>query len=59
MAQMATIRSIWKDENGQSMVEYGIILGLVAVVCVGGFRLVGNEISKALSTLLNSMKGGK
>jgi pilus assembly protein Flp/PilA len=29
------LRKLWKDEEGQGMVEYGLIIGLVAVVLIG------------------------
>jgi pilus assembly protein Flp/PilA len=29
-----TIRNILADERGQGLAEYGLILGLIAVVCV-------------------------
>ena len=33
-----------KDENGQGMVEYGLIIGLIAVVVVGALVLLGPKI---------------
>ena len=31
---MATLKSIWKDEEGASAIEYALIAGLVAVVLI-------------------------
>lgn len=35
-----------KDEEGQGMVEYGLIIALVAVAAIVGLALLGPEISK-------------
>ncbi len=51
-------KAFLKDENGQGMAEYGLIIALIAVVCIaamiflGGsisdkFQLVGEEIDSA------------
>lgn len=29
------IKSLWKDESGQALVEYGLVLGLIAVAVIG------------------------
>ena len=34
-----------KDENGQGMVEYGLIIGLIAVVVIGALVILGPKIS--------------
>jgi len=39
------------DEEGASLVEYGLLLSLVAVVCIAAITLLGGSISSMLSTL--------
>ena len=34
-----------KDENGQGMVEYGLILGLIAIAAIGALFILGPKIS--------------
>ena len=34
-----------KGEEGATMVEYGLMLGLIAVVCLAGFAVVSNTIN--------------
>jgi pilus assembly protein Flp/PilA len=47
---MSKLRSILKDESGQGMVEYGLILGLVAVAAVAALLLLGPKISALFTT---------
>ena len=42
-------------EEGQGLAEYGLILALVAVVCIGAVTLLGTQISSILSQLANSI----
>ena len=36
--------NIMRDENGQGMVEYGLILGLIAVAAIAAIVLLGPKI---------------
>jgi pilus assembly protein Flp/PilA len=38
-----------QDEKGAALVEYGMLVGLIAVVCVSAVTLLGTEISSAFS----------
>ncbi len=42
-----------RDEEGASLVEYGLLLSLVAVVCIAAVTLLGTNIS----TMLKSVAG--
>jgi pilus assembly protein Flp/PilA len=33
-----------RDDRGQGLGEYGLILGLVAVLCIGAIAFVGSQI---------------
>lgn len=41
---LAIINKLWKDEEGQGMTEYGLILALVAVVAIAGLVILGPAI---------------
>lgn len=36
--------NLLKDENGQGMAEYGLILALIAVVCVAALTALGSGL---------------
>src|SRR6266700_1944713 len=38
-----------QNEEGAALLEYGLLAGLIAVLCLGGVTLVGQEISTAFS----------
>lgn len=40
---------LWKDESGQGMAEYGLILALIAVVVIAAALGLGDSISKKFS----------
>lgn len=54
---------IWADwvkahlrrEEGQALVEYALILFLVAVVSVGVLTLLGGKVSSTISRIYNAM----
>ena len=48
-----TLKTMIRDEEGATMVEYGLILSLVAVVCIGMVRLIGQETSTMLFTQIS------
>lgn len=47
-----------KNEKGQGLVEYAIILALVAIVVIGVMRVIGPKIGNTFSTINNSLPGG-
>jgi pilus assembly protein Flp/PilA len=46
-----------KDESGAALVEYGILVGLIAVVCIGAVTTLGLTISGVFGTI-NADLGG-
>jgi len=35
------LRRLCRDERGATAIEYGLIVGLIAVTCIGAFELMG------------------
>ena len=46
---------ITEEESGQGMVEYIIVVGLVALAAVAGFRMLGTNISTKARNLANQI----
>lgn len=41
--------NFFKDESGQGMVEYGLIIALIAIVVIAGLNVLGPAIKKMFS----------
>ncbi|MFZ5631242.1 MAG: Flp family type IVb pilin [Bacillota bacterium] len=50
------LKRLWKEESGQGMAEYGLILALVAVVCIGAFVVLGNGINNKVNKVADELK---
>jgi pilus assembly protein Flp/PilA len=50
LAQLAT-----KKQEGATLAEYGLLLALIAVICIAAISLLGNQISSMFSTLSTSI----
>ena len=39
------IKGFFQDQKGQGMVEYALILAVVAIVALAGFQTLGNNVN--------------
>lgn len=49
------IKGFWRDEKGAALVEYGLLVGLIAVICIASVTLLGQEVSDAFSTIASDL----
>jgi pilus assembly protein Flp/PilA len=47
-----------KDESGQALAEYGLIVALIAVVCIAILTALGLAISGKLGSVSSALGGG-
>ena len=47
-----------RGEQGASLVEYALLLALIALVCVGAIALLGGDVSTRLSGFGGSLGSG-
>ncbi|WP_034630511.1 Flp family type IVb pilin [Desulfotruncus alcoholivorax] len=50
------LSKLLREESGQGMAEYGLILALVAVLCIAGFKLLGDGISGKVDDVQKAIK---
>jgi len=50
------IKKLWKDERGQGMAEYGLIIALVAVVVIVAVTLIGTNLNKKFGDVNKALK---
>ena len=46
-----------RDDEGAALVDYGMLVGLIAVICVVAVTTLGTEVSTAFSNIANSLAG--
>jgi pilus assembly protein Flp/PilA len=51
----ALIASFHRDEEGQGLAEYALILALIAIVAIVALIFLGSQVSKILSNVGNSV----
>ena len=52
---MKNLVSFFKNEDGQGMVEYGLIIGLIAIVVIAGLVILGPKIRDMFTNIGNSL----
>jgi pilus assembly protein Flp/PilA len=52
------IKALMDDESGQSMVEYGLMLALVALAIAAATPNVGDAVSTVFSKVASSLGAG-
>jgi len=52
---MNLMMRVIKEEEGQALTEYGLILGLIAVVTVGALTMMGTNVNKMPSAIANTL----
>jgi pilus assembly protein Flp/PilA len=57
MAMKRLVRFLRK-QKGATMVEYGIMVALIAVVAIGAVALVGGEVEEAFNCVADSINDG-
>jgi pilus assembly protein Flp/PilA len=51
-----TMKKFFMNEEGQGMVEYGLIIALVAVVVIAAIALLGNGVNNTFKNITNTLK---
>jgi pilus assembly protein Flp/PilA len=44
-----------RDESGAALVEYGLLVGLIAVICVVAITAVGTQVSTLFSNIASQL----
>ena len=51
------ISRLRRDDEGAALVEYGLLVGLIAVICVVAVTALGTEVSAAFSSIASALSG--
>lgn len=50
------IKRLWRDDRGQDIAEYAVMLAVILVLVVGTIRLVGSNANNAFSAVASSIQ---
>ena len=56
LALWTKVTTWMKEEKGASMVEYALLVVLIAIIALVAIRLAGNEVSQTFSDIASSLK---
>jgi Flp pilus assembly pilin Flp len=49
------LRELWRDDGGQDIAEYAVMLAVILVIVVGTIRLVGSNANNVFSNVASSI----
>ena len=50
------LRRLWKQDEGQDIAEYAVMLAVILVLVVGTVRLVGSNANNAFSSVASALQ---
>jgi pilus assembly protein Flp/PilA len=50
------MKKFWNEEEGQTLVEYGLLISLIALVVIAVLTLMGRRISNTFNTASNQLR---
>jgi pilus assembly protein Flp/PilA len=50
-----TLKSMIRDEEGATMVEYGLLVALIALVALGAVTAIGTNLKTLFNTVATSL----
>jgi Flp pilus assembly pilin Flp len=50
------LRKLWRDEQGQDIAEYAVMLAVILVLVVGTIRLVGSNANNVFSNAASAIQ---
>lgn len=49
------LRQLWRQDSGQDIAEYAVMLAVILVLVVGTIRLIGSNANNAFSAVASSV----
>jgi pilus assembly protein Flp/PilA len=48
---LAPFKALWNDESGQDLVEYALLVALIAIIVIAALRLLGPTIANVFNNI--------
>lgn len=52
----SVVSELWREERGQDIAEYAVMLAVILVIVVGTLRLIGSNANNAFSRVASSLQ---
>jgi len=56
MKLMNHVNAFLRDEEGQDLIEYALLVALISLVCVGAVYAAGGEVKQIFNDIVNKLK---
>jgi Flp pilus assembly pilin Flp len=53
---MHHLYKLWRDDEGQDIAEYAVMLAVILVIVVGTIRLIGSNANNVFSNVASSVQ---
>ncbi len=50
------LQTLWKNEEGQDIAEYAVMLAVILVIVVGTIRLIGSNANTVFSNVASAIQ---
>ena len=54
---LEVLRSVWRDDEGQDIADYAVMLAVILVIVVGTIRLIGSQANNVFSETASAIGG--
>jgi pilus assembly protein Flp/PilA len=51
----ATLMNLWRNEDGATAIEYGLIAALIAVAAISAMQLVGSSLTATFNNVASKL----
>jgi len=53
---MDFVRRLWRDQQGQDIAEYAVMLAVILVIVIGTVRLIGSNANNVFFSVASSIQ---
>ncbi len=53
---MELVRKLWREQEGQDIAEYAVMLAVILVIVVGTVRLIGSNANNVFSNVASAIQ---
>ncbi len=53
---LAPFKALWADESGQDLVEYALLVALIAIVVIAALRILGPIIATVFNNIATNLQ---